>query len=72
MFQYNRLPFCVETAPAIYQQTMDTILSGIPGVTAYLNDVLSVAATSEELYSRTEPVLERIQTHGLRLRPEKY
>lgn len=40
LFCYNRLPFGVSSAPAIFQRTMETILTGIPGVQVYLDDVL--------------------------------
>ena len=70
LFQYTRLPFGVKTAPAIFQQVIDTILSGIPGVVAYLDDVLIVAASSEDLQSRICIALQRIQESGFRLRPE--
>ncbi|VDL92977.1 unnamed protein product [Schistocephalus solidus] len=31
LLQYNRLPFGVKTAPALFRQTMDAMLSGTPG-----------------------------------------
>uniref|UniRef100_A0A914X7U6 Reverse transcriptase domain-containing protein n=1 Tax=Plectus sambesii TaxID=2011161 RepID=A0A914X7U6_9BILA len=39
-FQYNRLPFGVSSAPAIFQQVMDKMLAGIQGVGAYLDDII--------------------------------
>nr|CAX83703.1 Gag-Pol polyprotein [Schistosoma japonicum] len=71
MFQYNRLPFGVKTAPSIFQQLMDTILAGIAGVATYLDDILIVATSPEELRERTTNVLQRISENGFRLRPEK-
>ncbi|CAH8596854.1 unnamed protein product [Schistosoma turkestanicum] len=71
LFQYNRLPFGVKTAPSIFQQLMDTILSDIAGVAAYLDDILIVAKTLEQLRERTTLVLQRISDNGFRLRPEK-
>ncbi|CAH8567690.1 unnamed protein product [Schistosoma mattheei] len=71
LFQYNRLPFGVKTAPSIFQQLMDTILSGIPGVATYLDDILIVATSLEQLRERTKAVLQRISDNGFRLRPEK-
>ena len=32
LFQYNRLPFGVASAPAIFQRTMDSLLQGLPCV----------------------------------------
>lgn len=71
LFQHARLPFGIKTAPAIFQQLMDTILAGLPGVAVYLDDVLIVGSTADELRSRTENVLHRVEDAGFRLRPEK-
>ena len=40
LFQYNRLPFGVSSAPAIFQRTMDSLLQGLSHVTAALDDIL--------------------------------
>ncbi|CAH8671840.1 unnamed protein product [Schistosoma bovis] len=71
LFQYTRLPFGIKTAPAIFQQIMDTILADVPGVATYLDDVLIVGSTVDELHTRTHLVLQRLQDNGFRLRPEK-
>ena len=71
LFQYTRLPFGVKTAPAIFQQIMDALISGIPGTAAYLDDILMVGRSPEELQSRIDAVLQRIQEYGLRLHPDK-
>ena len=71
LFQYAHLPFGIKTAPAIFQQIMDTILAGISGVATYLDDVLVVGSSHDELKSRTLTVLQRIQDAGFRLRLKK-
>jgi transposase InsO family protein len=71
LFQYTRLPFGVKTAPAIFQQVIDTMISGLPGTAAYMDDIVLMGRTTEELQDRISTVLERIQSHGLRLRPDK-
>ncbi|CAH8597340.1 unnamed protein product [Dicrocoelium dendriticum] len=71
LLQYTRLPFGVKTAPAIFQQTMDAMISGIPGTAAYLDDLLIVGRTPEELRERLAAVLQRVQEYGFRLKPEK-
>uniref|UniRef100_A0A914I8I2 RNA-directed DNA polymerase n=1 Tax=Globodera rostochiensis TaxID=31243 RepID=A0A914I8I2_GLORO len=38
LFQCQRLPFGVKSAPSIFQHLMDQICAGIPGVFAYLDD----------------------------------
>ena len=71
LFQFCRLPFGIKSAPAIFQQTMDTMLSGLPGVFAYINDIIITGTTLEELLHHLTSVLDRIQQYGFRLRLEK-
>ena len=40
LYLYNRLPFGVASAPAIFQKLMDTVLQDIPHVICYLDDIL--------------------------------
>ena len=42
LFTFNRMPFGICSAPGIWQRTMDNLLSGVPGVICYLNDILVV------------------------------
>jgi len=39
LFRYNRLPFGVSSAPGVFQQVMEGLLSGIPGVVVYIDDL---------------------------------
>ena len=71
LYQYNRLPFGIKTAPAIFQQLMDTMLSDIPGTAAYLDDVLIMGASRDDLLSKLDVVLTRFGEYGFKLRPEK-
>ena len=50
---------------------MNTILTGMSGVATYLDDVLIVSATVEELNERILMALQRIQDAGMHLRPGK-
>nr|VZI48759.1 unnamed protein product [Spirometra erinaceieuropaei] len=71
LFQYTRLPFGVKTAPALFQQTMNAMLSGIPGTAGYLDDIIIVGRSPAELQHRVCAVLERVQEYGFRLRADK-
>ncbi|BHF61136.1 hypothetical protein SprV_0100410700 [Sparganum proliferum] len=71
LFQYTRLPFGVKTAPALFQQTMNAMLSGIPGTAGYLDDIIIVSRSPAELQDRVCAVLERVQDYGFRLRADK-
>ncbi|XP_065188286.1 uncharacterized protein K02A2.6-like [Sycon ciliatum] len=71
LYAFNRLPFGVASAPAIWQQTMDQILQGIPGVVCFYDDILITGATPAEHDERLRQVLERLAEFGVRLRLEK-
>ncbi|KAG5442165.1 hypothetical protein CSKR_203913 [Clonorchis sinensis] len=71
LFEYTRLPFGVKTAPSIFQQIMDTMLCDLTGVVAYLHDIIVVGATKEDLPSRLDAVLQRLNYYGFRLKKEK-
>ena len=40
LFEYNRLPFRLSSAPAIFQRTMDNLLKDLKQVTPYIDDIL--------------------------------
>ena len=67
LFRYNRLPFRVSSAPAIFQ----SILQGIPHVYIYLDDILITGKDDADHLQTLETVLTRLETAGLRLRREK-
>lgn len=71
LFWYNRLPFGVKTAPSIFQQTMDAMLTGIMGATAFIDDIIISGTSQDELLQRLITVLDRIQQYGFHIRAEK-
>jgi hypothetical protein len=71
LFKYNRLPFGVSSAPAIFQRCMDTLLQGLPGVSVYLDDILVTGRTTEEHLQNLEAVLCRLKEAGLHLNKAK-
>ena len=71
LFQFFRLPFGVKSAPVIFQQTMDTMLTGLPGVSAYIDDIIITSTTPEELLHHLTSVLDQIQQYGFCLRLDK-
>ena len=46
---------------------MDTITAGIPGAAAYLDDIIIIGSTPEELYERLRMLLRIINDYGFRL-----
>ena len=71
LYQYNRLPFGVANAPAVFQSTMDTILKGIEGVVCYIDDILITGRNTHEHQERLESVLSRLERYGIRLQLSK-
>ena len=71
LYKYQRLPFGVASAPAIFQRAMDQILQGIPGVICYIDDILVIGSTVEEHLQRLEEVFKRLKHHGLRAKRNK-
>ena len=45
---YNRLPFGIASAPAIFQRAIEVILQGIPHVCVYLDDILITGVNSDD------------------------
>ena len=71
LFQYNRLPFGVASAPAIFQRHMETLFQGLQGVSIYLDDILVTGPTVEEHLRTLEQVLQKVHEAGLRLNRDK-
>lgn len=71
LFQYNRLPFGVSSAPGVFQRVMESLLQGVPHVVVYLDDILVTGPTDEEHLAALEEVFKRVQDAGLRLKREK-
>ena len=42
LFQYRRLPVGIKTAPGIFQLIMDTMLTGVEGAVAWIDDIIVV------------------------------
>ena len=39
LYQFNRLPYGVASAPAIFQQIVEQILPKLPGVVCYIDNI---------------------------------
>ncbi|XP_064638260.1 uncharacterized protein K02A2.6-like [Lineus longissimus] len=61
LFQYNRLPFCVNSAPAIFQRIIDSVLSGLLYVVARMD------GCDEEHLKILNEVLRRLSEAGIKL-----
>ena len=57
-FKYNRLPFGVTSAPAIFQRCL---VQGLKGVSVYIDDILVMGVTLEKHIQNLEPDLKRLE-----------
>ena len=68
LYQYNRLPFGVSSAPGIFQRTMENLLQGIPHVVVRVDDILVSGKDDLDHLANLEVVLSRLSRAGLKLR----
>ena len=69
LFQFNRLPFGISSAPAIFQRVMETLLRSVPrGVTVYLDNIL-VSGVDE--LDHVQNLLRILESAGLTLKQSK-
>ena len=71
LYQYTRLPFGIAAAPAIFQQTMETMLQGLSGIVCYLDDIIVTGKSDAEHLQNLERVLAKIQEYGFQVCKEK-
>ena len=73
LFEFLRMPFGLTNAPAIFQRTMNQVLSGLIGrcCMAYIDDVVIWSRSVEEHAQHLRLVFERLRKAGLQLKPSK-
>ena len=71
LYRFNGLPYGVASAPAIFQQVMDQILQGLPGVVCYIDDIPVTGHTDDEHLRNLEAVFNWLTEHGFRLKLTK-
>ena len=71
LFSYNRMCFGLASSPAQFQRCMDTMTADLPGVAAYLDNLIITGKTTEEHWANLERLFSRLQEYGFRIRKEK-
>ncbi|KHN82203.1 Uncharacterized protein K02A2.6, partial [Toxocara canis] len=71
LYQYQRLPFGVKSAPGIFQSIMDKMLSELPFTAAYLDDNTIANGNMSEHKHHLYQVFNRIRNYGFHLRLDK-
>ena len=57
--------FGVTSSPAQFQRMMDTMISGLPGVAAYLENLIITGATENEHWENVERLINKLSELGL-------
>ena len=71
LFQFERLPLGISSAPAIFQRTIESLLQGLPGVVAYFNNVLVTGKSQQEHLENLTRVLNCLEEAGVTLKRHK-
>ena len=71
LYQYNRLPFGISSAPGIFQRNLENLLQGIPSVILRVDDILVGGKDDADHLSNLNAVLTRLSGAGLRLKKIK-
>ncbi|KAL6427141.1 hypothetical protein ACFW04_008643 [Cataglyphis niger] len=72
-YEFNRMPFGLKNAPAIFQRLMDQVLSGLQGseLFVYLDDIVLYASSLREHEIKFDKLAERLRQANLKLQPDK-
>lgn len=64
-FEFLRMPFGLNVAPETFQQRVDLIVNAVPGAKAYIDDILVVADSREQLKERCNALLHELEKNNL-------
>ena len=70
LYRYKRLPFGISESGAIFQETLDKILSGLPAA-HIVDNVLITGKNDSEHLENLRSVLDKLRDFGIRLNPDK-
>ena len=71
LFQYQRMCFGIASSPAQFQRYIDTIVSDLPGVAAYMDDLIITGPDENTHWTNLHSLLDRLKECGFRVRLEK-
>jgi len=72
LFQFNRMPFGLVNAPAIFTKLVNSVGEGLSNfLIAYLDDLLIFSETLEDHLSHIQTVFNRLRQHNLKLKLKK-
>ena len=72
LYIFNRLPYGIASAPAIFQCLIKQILPKLPGVVCYMDDILITGKDDDEHFSCLEAVLKSFKEYSLTIKTSKF
>ena len=72
-FQFVKMPFGLNNAPATYQRCIDIILMGLKGIDClvYLDDIICFSVTTEEHAKKLSAIFDRLNHANFKIQPDK-
>ena len=72
-FQFIKMPFGLNNAPATYQRCIDIILTGLKGIDClvYLDDIICFSVTIEEHARKLSAIFDRLNQANFKIQPDK-
>ena len=70
-YRYLRMPMGIKSAPEVYQQRMEHVFDGLPGVKVIIDDLLIHECNTAEHDTRLRAVLQRSRDSNLPLKKSK-
>ena len=70
-FEWTRMPFGLINASSTFQRLMDKVVSGLPSVAAYIDDVFVFSTSWEEHLEALDKTLARLAEAGLKCKLAK-
>lgn len=72
LWQFTKMPFGLQGAPATFQRLMDKVLAGTTSfAAAYLDDIVIYSHSWSEHLVHLQEILQRIKKAGLTINPKK-
>ena len=71
LYQFERLPFGIGSAPSIFQSVIDTVVKGLEQTSAFFDDMLSTGKSDEAHLGNLDALLTRLGQRGFRLKLKK-
>ncbi|UYV61908.1 K02A2.6-like [Cordylochernes scorpioides] len=71
LYRYNRLPFGISPASAIFQRCMDSLFHDVPNTVIYLDDIFIGSKDEQEHYRILEMIFDKLKELNFTLNKEK-